>query len=386
MGSAADFLDGLDAIGHHRPGPGAALSSGGISSCTSPPPVLHHPTASSASTTLPSLVVSSLDNIVSAPFHQRGVGSASSGGTASSTSVPFDSTAGAGVAALQQLVEGGGLNTGSGVGGLGIPDAASTTAAAAAAAAAAETAQQVAGGQAALLGLTAPRMSNAFARRHGLNPRDNPMINLQKLALQQTTSPSAPHQQHQHHGVAAHHGVGDGLDVYAAAPGRYPGGRPPVAQQAGYGAHRPQHSAYQQQQQLQMQQQYLGHPQGSGTGRVVGGGGWNSSAMPYGDAASSFPHGQQLYAPGGGYPQHPQQYGGPLGMTEYDQYGGMVGGSSQQQQAASMAALSQSLAVLNLQQQQQQQGGANSVSTRVSGARPNVNGGSHLQSSGLAGF
>ncbi len=35
------------------------------------------------------------------------------------------------------------------------------------------------------LGFTAPRMSNAFARRHGLNPRDNAMINLQKLALQQ---------------------------------------------------------------------------------------------------------------------------------------------------------------------------------------------------------
>lgn len=37
---------------------------------------------------------------------------------------------------------------------------------------------------AAMLGFTAPRMSNAFARRHGLNPRDNPMINLQKIALQ----------------------------------------------------------------------------------------------------------------------------------------------------------------------------------------------------------
>lgn len=31
---------------------------------------------------------------------------------------------------------------------------------------------------------TAPRMSNAFARRHGLNPKDNPMLNLQKIALQ----------------------------------------------------------------------------------------------------------------------------------------------------------------------------------------------------------
>ncbi len=37
---------------------------------------------------------------------------------------------------------------------------------------------------ASMLGFTAPRMSNAFARRHGLNPRDNPMINLQKIALQ----------------------------------------------------------------------------------------------------------------------------------------------------------------------------------------------------------
>ena len=35
-----------------------------------------------------------------------------------------------------------------------------------------------------LLGLATPRMSNAFARRHGLNPKDNPMLNLQKIALQ----------------------------------------------------------------------------------------------------------------------------------------------------------------------------------------------------------
>jgi hypothetical protein len=46
---------------------------------------------------------------------------------------------------------------------------------------------------AALLGFTAPRMSNAFARRHGLNPRDNPMVNLQKIALQ---SHAVQHPQH----------------------------------------------------------------------------------------------------------------------------------------------------------------------------------------------
>jgi hypothetical protein len=31
--------------------------------------------------------------------------------------------------------------------------------------------------------VAAPRMSNAFARKHGLNPRDNPVVNLQKIAL-----------------------------------------------------------------------------------------------------------------------------------------------------------------------------------------------------------
>lgn len=35
-----------------------------------------------------------------------------------------------------------------------------------------------------LLGFTTPRMSNSFARRHGLNPKDNAMLNLQKLAIQ----------------------------------------------------------------------------------------------------------------------------------------------------------------------------------------------------------
>lgn len=39
-------------------------------------------------------------------------------------------------------------------------------------------------GAASALGLTAPRMSNAFARRHGLNPKDNAMLNLQKIAIQ----------------------------------------------------------------------------------------------------------------------------------------------------------------------------------------------------------
>lgn len=32
--------------------------------------------------------------------------------------------------------------------------------------------------------LPAPRMSNAFARRHGLNPKDNAVFNLQKIAMQ----------------------------------------------------------------------------------------------------------------------------------------------------------------------------------------------------------
>ncbi|WIA40824.1 hypothetical protein OEZ86_004501 [Tetradesmus obliquus] len=33
-----------------------------------------------------------------------------------------------------------------------------------------------------------PRMSNAFARKHGLDPKDNPLLNLQRIALQQTSS------------------------------------------------------------------------------------------------------------------------------------------------------------------------------------------------------
>ncbi|CAD7698538.1 unnamed protein product [Ostreobium quekettii] len=32
-------------------------------------------------------------------------------------------------------------------------------------------------------GVTAPRMSNAFARKHGLNPKDSPLVNLQKMAV-----------------------------------------------------------------------------------------------------------------------------------------------------------------------------------------------------------
>jgi hypothetical protein len=30
-----------------------------------------------------------------------------------------------------------------------------------------------------------PRMSNAFARKHGLDPKENPLVNLQRLAMQQ---------------------------------------------------------------------------------------------------------------------------------------------------------------------------------------------------------
>jgi hypothetical protein len=38
--------------------------------------------------------------------------------------------------------------------------------------------------------LPMPRMSNAFARKHGLDPKENPLVNLQRLAMQQM-SPSA---------------------------------------------------------------------------------------------------------------------------------------------------------------------------------------------------
>jgi hypothetical protein len=33
--------------------------------------------------------------------------------------------------------------------------------------------------------LPMPRMSNAFARKHGLDPKENPLVNLQRLAMQQ---------------------------------------------------------------------------------------------------------------------------------------------------------------------------------------------------------
>lgn len=35
-----------------------------------------------------------------------------------------------------------------------------------------------------------PRMSNAFARKHGLDPKENPLINLQRLAMQQVAPPA----------------------------------------------------------------------------------------------------------------------------------------------------------------------------------------------------
>jgi hypothetical protein len=38
--------------------------------------------------------------------------------------------------------------------------------------------------------LPMPRMSNAFARKHGLDPKEHPLVNLQRLAMQQM-SPSA---------------------------------------------------------------------------------------------------------------------------------------------------------------------------------------------------
>lgn len=42
-----------------------------------------------------------------------------------------------------------------------------------------------------IMGLPAPRMSNAFARKHGLNPKDDPMVNMQKIALSQLWTSSA---------------------------------------------------------------------------------------------------------------------------------------------------------------------------------------------------
>lgn len=40
---------------------------------------------------------------------------------------------------------------------------------------------------------SAPRMSNAFARRHGLNPKANPAPNLQKISMHNQNN-QYPHQ------------------------------------------------------------------------------------------------------------------------------------------------------------------------------------------------
>lgn len=37
-----------------------------------------------------------------------------------------------------------------------------------------------------------PRMSNAFARKHGLDPKENPLVNLQRLAMQQHVPQQQP--------------------------------------------------------------------------------------------------------------------------------------------------------------------------------------------------
>lgn len=39
--------------------------------------------------------------------------------------------------------------------------------------------------------LPMPRMSNAFARKHGLDPKENPLVNLQRLAMQQMSPQAA---------------------------------------------------------------------------------------------------------------------------------------------------------------------------------------------------
>lgn len=39
--------------------------------------------------------------------------------------------------------------------------------------------------------LPMPRMSNAFARKHGLDPKENPLVNLQRLAMQQASPQQA---------------------------------------------------------------------------------------------------------------------------------------------------------------------------------------------------
>ena len=94
------------------------------------------------------------------------------------------------------------------------------------------------GGGGANAGLLAPRMSNAFARRHGLNPRDHGLVNLQKLAMQEAAAlgvqsvgggggggaaiaPSPPHQLqvHQVDGLGDQ-GQAMGFQSFQKTPGR----------------------------------------------------------------------------------------------------------------------------------------------------------------------
>ncbi|GAX72572.1 hypothetical protein CEUSTIGMA_g28.t1 [Chlamydomonas eustigma] len=194
-----------------------------------------------------------------------------------------------------------------------------------------------------LLGFTAPRMSNAFARRHGLNPRDNAMINLQKLALQSQMTPQQQKPMRQ----------------------GYSGGYP--SRGGGHAAHQfsqpqPQHYHQFSQHPRQQTAYLVGMPNSGGGGGSMPVG-WSQAAPPQG--------GQLTYAAPGGV-QGPVEYmmyntapgtqmygGGTTGMGDYR--------GAHMVDASSISALNQSLVSLNLTPQQMQQSGLGHAHNMING-------------------
>mmetsp|Transcript_14015 Transcript_14015/g.34549 ORF Transcript_14015/g.34549 Transcript_14015/m.34549 type:complete len:618 (-) Transcript_14015:1777-3630(-) len=169
---------------------------------------------------------------------------------------------------------------------------------------------------AAVFGFTAPRMSNAFARRHGLNPKDNAMLNLQKIALQaQALTPPGP-QQHGMDGTGM--GMGGGGAGYMAA-GPMP-----------RGVHMNGH----------MGGAYPGHMPGGASGRGMG----QAMAMA---AAANRKQQQQYHSQGQqqGHMMQPHAYNNPY--QQNSALGSMQGGSAD---PSALAALNNHLAALSLQQ------------------------------------
>ncbi|GFR42124.1 hypothetical protein Agub_g2967 [Astrephomene gubernaculifera] len=189
---------------------------------------------------------------------------------------------------------------------------------------------------ASMLGFTAPRMSNAFARRHGLNPKDNPMINLQKIALQ---SHQQPQQQNGMLGVSSHMGMGAAYNAQdnnpattlrnhssaASAGATLQAAAAAAGRGAGYNGN------------AGGQQRLQAAAAAAAVAAVAAGAGANSGgfAMPYSPPAG---------AAGAG------SFGmGPMQMQMHAAASQLTGG------AADSSLLAAQLAALGLQQQQQQQ-------------------------------